>query len=142
MSNTRKKLKINLTTSNCSSLQPAVVDNFTENEIPFHCHSEIEWPTVDYSMVTNFARYLLISLTTFLQLAKYWYPIWYFSLVLFLPSLLGFATFLWHELNILVVWKKIAVIWQFKNGTKHMCGNTDEKNCFFFYFLNKKSVKT
>ena len=74
MSNTRKKLKINLTTSNCSSLQPVVVDNFTENEIPFHCHSEIEWPTVDYSMVTNFARYLLISLTTFLQLAKYWYP--------------------------------------------------------------------
>ena len=74
MSNTRKKLKINLTTSNCSSLQPVVVDNFTGNEIPFHCHSETEWPTVDNSVVTNFARYLLISLTTFLQLAKYWYP--------------------------------------------------------------------
>ena len=140
MRNTRKRLKINLTTSGCSSLQPVVVDNFSENEIPSHCHSEIEWPTVDNSVVTNFACYLLISLTTFLQLAKYWHPVWHLSLVSFLPSLLGFATFLWHELYILVVWKKIAVIWGFKNGTINMCGNTDEKN-FFFYFLNKKSVK-
>ena len=141
MSNTRKKLKINLTTSNCSPLQPVVVDNFTENEIPFHCHSEIEWPTVDYSVVTNFARYLLISLTTFLQLAKYWYPIWYFSLVLFLPSLLGFATFLWHELNILVVGRR-SLWFDDSKMAPYICAEIRTRKIVFFYFLNKKSVKT